>query len=284
MPTLTIALIADTFFDGQGEARLVRHLREARSRGAELAVLPELPLNPWSPASKSSRDEDAEPPAGPRHQALSNAARAADLAVIGGAIVQDPLSGRRNNIAIVFDRMGALVSSYRKVHLPEENGFWEAHHYEPGDALAAVIEAFPMRLGIQICSDINRPDGSQLLAALGAEAIINPRASEAATFHRWKAVFIATAITGSAYVLSVARPREEFGVPLGGPSIAVAPTGDVLLETTEALSLVTLDRNEVARARGQYPGYLAMRADLYAEGWSRVKATRLPHQQPSAQA
>ena len=90
--------------------------------------------------------------------------------------------------------------------------------------------------------------------------------------------FIANAMTSGAYVLSVARPREELGVPLGGPSFAVAPTGDVLVETTDPIAVVDLDRAVVEEARARYPGYLATRADLYAEGWKRINTTRLPHQ------
>ena len=49
--TLTVALVSDTFFDRDDEARLRARLEEARSGGARLAVLPEIPLNPWSPAT-----------------------------------------------------------------------------------------------------------------------------------------------------------------------------------------------------------------------------------------
>ncbi|MFQ5741234.1 MAG: hypothetical protein ACE5JX_19725 [Acidobacteriota bacterium] len=66
------------------------------------------------------------------------------------------------------------------------------------------------------------------------------------------------------------RPRPEQGVPLGGPSLAVAPDGSVLVETTDALAVVKLERQRVVAARGDYPGYLPVRADLYARGWSRV--------------
>ena len=276
--TLMVALISDVFVYPDDAARLGDSLMHARSRGAELAVLPELPLNPWSPATETPHEQDAEAPAGPRHQALSDAARAAGLAVIGGAIIRDPKSGRRHNTALVFDRSGTLVASYRKLHLPEENGFWETRHYEPGDVLPSVIGVFGMRIGLQICSDANRPEGSLLLGALGAEVIVTPRAAEAATFARWKTIFIANAITSGAYVLSVARPRAELGVPLGGPSFAVAPTGEVLVESSEPIALVTLYRTVVEEARHRYPGYLATRADLYAEGWKRVKPTKLPHE------
>lgn len=275
---MIVALISEVFHDDSGAARLASRLQEAKAGGASLVVLPELPLNPWSPATQVSRIEDAEPPEGPRHQVLSTAARKAGVAVIGGAIVRDPNTLRRHNTALVIGRDGALVASYRKIHLPQEDGFWETRHYEPGDALSPVITDFELRVGLQICSDINRPEGSHLLGALGAEVIVNPRATEAATFARWRTVFIATAMTSGAYVLSVNRPAAEQGVPLGGPSFAVAPTGEVLAESTDVITFVTLDRETVLRAKQRYPGYLATRADLYAEGWRQVKRTRLPHE------
>ena len=271
-----VALVRDVFFSVDGQLRLEARLRDAKALGAELAVLPEIPLNPWSPASIAARDEDAEPSKGPRHQILSAAARKAGVGVVGGAIVREATTGTRHNTALVFDASGSLVASYRKIHLPEEEGFWETRHYEPGDALPAVIDTFGVRLGIQICSDVNRPEGSHLLGALGAEVIINPRATEAATFERWKTVLVANAMTSGAYVLSVPRPYPEFDVPLGGPSFAVAPTGEILVETTDPVTLVSLDRAVVEHARQRYPGYLATRADLYADGWKRVKTSRLP--------
>ena len=138
-----------------------------------------------------------------------------------------------------------------------------------------------MRMGVQICSDINRPEGCHLLGAMGADVIVNPRATEAATFDRWRTVFIANAMTSGVYVLSVNRPHEEHGVLLGGPSFAVAPTGEVLAESSNPLTLVALDPGVVSQARQRYPGYLATRADLYAEGWKQVNATRLPHERHS---
>lgn len=267
MTTLTVALVSDVFHTAGGTDRLLARLRDARRAGADLAVLPELPLNAWSPATRTPKDADAEPPGGPRHQTLAHAARAAGVAVIGGAIVRDPATGARRNTALVFDAHGSALASYCKVHLPEEEGFWETSHYVPGCEQAAVLRELGMPIGLQVCSDINRPVGSHILAARGAEAIINPRATEAATFERWRLVFRAVALTTSAYVLSVNRPAAEFGVPLGGPSIAVDPDGSVIAESTNPLLIVTLDRAVVAAARKSYPGYLRYFGDLYAAGW-----------------
>jgi predicted amidohydrolase len=268
--TLTVALVSDVFYSPDGGQRLNRRLREAREAGADLAVLPELALNPWSPATTVVRDDDAEVPGGRRHRLLASAARNVGIAVVGGAIVRDPDSGRRRNTALVFDSGGTLVASYAKVHLPDEEGFHEPSHYEAGKRLAEPVRSFAIPIGLQVCSDINRPEGSHVLAAMGAGAILNPRATEAATFDRWKLVFRATAITASAYVLSVNRPGPEQGVPLGGPSIAVDPNGDVLFESTAPVAVVTLSREALDNARRRYPGYLAVNADLYSHAWRRA--------------
>jgi predicted amidohydrolase len=268
--SLVVALISDVFFSPDGRDRLRQRLHEARSLGADLAVLPELPLDEWAPATDQPRDEDAEPPDGPRQQALAEAAREAAIGVVGGAIVVDPLSGARRSTAFVHDASGRLLSRYAKLHLPEEPGFWETSHYEPGDEAPRAVDGFALTVGIQLCSDINRPEGSHLLGAQGAEAILAPRATEQATWPRWRPVLIANALTSTVYVLSVNRPGPEFGVPIGGPSFAVAPDGDVLLETTEPVAVVRLERDAIARARIGYPGYLPVRARLYADAWTHV--------------
>ena len=263
---LTVALASAVFPDPPSWQReLPALLADAAGRGAALVVLPELALNPWSPAKNEPRDEDAEPPLGPRHRALAAAAAAARIAVLGGAIISE--GGVRRNRALLFGRDGVLLGAYDKAHLPHEEGFWEKSHYQPGDSVPKPMWVDGFALGVQLCSDLNRPELGHALAAAGALAIVGPRATEASTWERWKLVLQATAMTACCYVLSVTRPRPEQGVPLGGPSFAVGPDGHVLLESREPLALVTLERAAVARAREGYPGYLTVRPDLYARAW-----------------
>ena len=280
--SLRVALIRNVFFDADASARLTRCLREAKDQGAELAVLPELACNAWRPWTKQAQDEDAEPLAGPRCAMQAQAAREVGIGLVGAAIVRDPATGRRENTALVFDAQGELVSTYAKIHLPEEPGFWETSHYEPGAVLAPVVRDFGFPVAIQICSDMNRPQAAQIAAAQGAMAILGPRATESKTFERWKPVWITTARTNAVYVLSVDRPGPEHGVLMGQPSIAVDPDGKVLLETTDPVAVVTLERSMVEQARTTYPGYLARMAELYAEGWAQV---HLSHSaQPASRA
>jgi len=269
---MSVALSTELFHDDPEGARLVDALRDARHAGAELAVLPELPLDRWCPAGPEPRDEDAEPPEGPRQTRMADAARTAGLALLGGAIVRSRTSDRRYNTALLYDAAGELLARHRKIHLPEEEGFWEARHYSPGATPPAVVDGLGLPLGILVCSDIQRPQGAHLLAASGAELLLVPRATPEASYARWLMVLRAIASTAACYVISVNRPGPEAGVDIGGPSVAIGPDGEVLLETTDRFALVDVDRRTIREARQEYPGYLSARADLYALGWSRLVA------------
>ncbi|MCP3980584.1 MAG: carbon-nitrogen hydrolase family protein [bacterium] len=262
---LKVALIHRVFPGAERHAELVRALTEAREAGATLAVLPELPLDPWFPAERAVSEDDAEVPGGERARRLADAAKSAGIAVLGGAVVRD---GQRHNRALLVEAGGREVAHYDKVHLPDEEGFWEAQHYAPGSDAPRRIDDLGFPLGLQICSDLNRPTGCQMLAAQGAGAILAPRATPAESYDNWRSVIRADALTSAAYVISVNRPAGGEPVPLGSPSLAVAPDGEVLVETTDPLTLVTLEMDRVVGARRGYPGYLDYRAAFYADGWS----------------
>jgi len=264
---LKVAIVHEVFHGPDGVERLRQRLSDARVAGAELALLPELPLHPWVPASRESREEDAEEPGGERHRWMAQAARDVGIGVHGGSIVREPASGKRFNRALLFDSTGDLVATYDKMHVPCEEGFWEADHYEPGETLPRPIDAFGLRLGMQICSDVQRPTVSNVLGAMGAELILAPRATPAESYERWRTILRAIAISSATYVVSVNRPAPEGGAPIGGASVAIAPDGTVLVEATDPVTTVTFERAIVAEARREYPGYLAVRADLYARAW-----------------
>ncbi|MFC1661584.1 carbon-nitrogen hydrolase family protein [Gemmatimonadota bacterium] len=271
---LMVALITDVFPDLDSHGRFLDTLRRAGSAGADLAVLPELPLNPWSPATKIAREEDAEEVDGLRQRLFSSAAREVGIAVLGGAIILDPDTGVRHNTALLYDKNGSCLARYRKVHLPAEEGYWETSHYKPGADPPAVVRGLSMPVGLQVCSDVNRTTGFQLLGAMGAELVLAPRCTPPESYERWKLILRANAVTSGTYVISTNRPGPEAGVPIGGASLAIDPSGEVLAESSEAMTLVALDRATVKVAREGYPGYLEVFPELYAEGWRRVKEDR----------
>lgn len=268
---MRVAMIHEVFLGPEGPRRLRRRLSEARDGGAELALLPELPLHSWVPATRGARDEDSEPSGGPIHENLAGAAADCGIGVMGGAIVRDAASGRRRNRALLFDREGRLVSWYDKVHIPLEEGFWEGDHYESGNEPPGLVDRFGLPFGMQICSDLQRPQGVFCLGARGAAAVFAPRATPPASYERWRRVIRTIAQLASVYVISVNRPAPESGVEIGGPSVVAAPDGELLAESVEPLAWVTLERGRVERARRDYPGYLGIHAELYARAWSEVR-------------
>lgn len=268
--SMTIALISDVFYTTDGPQRLRDRLKQAKDMGAELAVLPEIPFNPWSPATKKLRDDDGEALDGPRTSAQRSAAASIGIGLVGGAIVIDSKTKRRHNTALVINNRGDLIGTWRKSHIPQEPGFWETSHYDAGLEVPIPIDGLGMPIGVQICSDLNRPEGTHILAAAGAAVVVNPRATELATYQRWRSVFIANALTSACYVFSVNRPAPEQDVLIGGASFAFSPMNEVLIETTDPVAVATINRETLDRARIAYPGYLPVRADIYARGWSMV--------------
>jgi predicted amidohydrolase len=268
--TMRVAMIHEVFHDDPGGESLRAHLERARADGADLAVLPELPLNSWAPHSKASRDEDAEALNGPRQQIMAAAACDLGIGLVGGVILRDKDTGARHNTALVYGPDGGLLARYRKIHLPEEDGYWETSHYEPGQDAPEAFAGLPLRTGLQICSDVNRPQGFQLLAAQGAEVVLAPRATPPGSWERWRVVLRANAVMSGTYLISVNRPRPEHGAPIGGPSVAIAPSGVVLAETEEPVTVVELTRSDVEGAAAVYPGYLERFPDIYARGWGRL--------------
>ncbi|MGW8266455.1 MAG: carbon-nitrogen hydrolase family protein [Longimicrobiales bacterium] len=268
--TLTVAILTDAFPTESDWPRLLNLLQEAKGRGGELAVLPELPLNPWSPATQVPLEEDAEEDGGPRQRLFAKAASAIGIALLGGAIIRDPGSGIRHNTGLLYGADGSCLARYRKVHLPEEEGYWETSHYEAGEDPPEVVRGLTLSVGMQLCSDVNRTTGFHLLAAQGVEVVLAPRCTPPQTYERWRLVLRANAVTSCAYVVSTNRPSPTPDGLIGGPSIAIGPSAEVLVETTDRLALVTLDREVVRAAKANYPGYLKHYPELYAKGWMGV--------------
>ncbi|TPV95341.1 MAG: carbon-nitrogen hydrolase family protein, partial [Myxococcales bacterium FL481] len=154
--------------------QLGARLKQASRAGAGLVVLPELGLDPRVATRNEPRDRDAEDETGPRATMCAELARTHRIAVITTVILRDA-KGRRFNTTLAFDARGQLRNSYRKIHLPHEPGVWEASHYEPGNQPPRVFEFAGLRVGLQICSDLNRPFGCHLRGAQQADLIVAPR-------------------------------------------------------------------------------------------------------------
>lgn len=86
-------------------------------------------------------------------------------------------------------------------------------------------------------------------------------------------------MTSACWVVTVNRPLAGDPSPIGGPSAAIAPDGEIRCETTERMAVVKLDGEAVAQARKDYPGYLDFHPGVHSKGWAGV-ANRSPAAAP----
>jgi predicted amidohydrolase len=216
-------------------------------RGADLVVLPE--LWPQGGFAYDRWDEQAQPIDGPAVAALQDAARDLGARVHMGSLVERDETGRLFNTSVLLGRDGAVLASYRKIHL---FGFGEGEPklMTPGDTLE-VYDG----LGLATCYDLRFPELFRGLLSAGAEVVLMPAAWPAKRVAHWRLLAQARAIENQVVVVACNTGGTHAGVAMGGGSIVVDPWGSVLAEagTGEEVLVVEVDRDLVGRTRAAFP-------------------------------
>lgn len=230
-------------------ARAMSMVEDAARKGAELVCLPELFSRRYFPATRRS-EEEPEPIPGPTSRALAAAAKKNSLTLVGGSIFEG--SGRsRYNTCLVFGEGGEVLSKYRKVHLPQDEHYFEQDYFEPGDRYA-VAKTKHGRVGTLICFDQWYPEAARAEKLLGAEVIFYPTAIgwvkgvepvEGDWKRAWESVQVGHAIANSAVVCAVNRVGAEEGTTFWGGSFVCDQFGKVLFRAgeEEGVSVVECD-------------------------------------------
>lgn len=164
---VTIAVVQMHCRPGDVEANLATidaMVRHAAGEGALLVVVPEMATTGYFISDRL--DQLAEPQDGPTAKRLS--ALAKDLAIhlaVGVVLVED---GAYYDAQLLFGPDGALLATYRKVHLFSAEREWFSAGDEP-----VVVETSIGRIGMTICYDLIFPEFTRRLVDMGAELIIN---------------------------------------------------------------------------------------------------------------
>lgn len=275
-----------------------RLVRQAASEGARLIVLQELHATLYfCQAEDTAVFELAEPIPGPTSQRLSNLA--AELGVVlVGSIFERRMNGVYHNTAVVFESDGAIAGIYRKMHIPDDPGFYEKFYFTPGDATAndgrngfTPIDTSVGRLGLLVCWDQWYPEAARLMALAGAEVLIYPTAigwditddpdEQARQLDAWVTVQRGHAVANNLPVIAPNRIGSEpdpsgqgDGIRFWGNSFICGPQGEFLAradEHTETILTATLDRNRSESIRRIWPYLRDRRIDAYSELLKRVR-------------
>ncbi len=176
--TLPVALIQEKNY-GDAEANLAvieARVGEAARRGAKLILLQELHNGAYFCQHESVDEFDrAEPIPGPSTERLSKLAKQ-HCVVLVSSLFERRAAGLYHNTAVVFDADGSTAGKYRKMHIPDDPGFYEKFYFTPGDLGFTPIDTSVGRLGVLVCWDQWYPEAARLMALAGAEILLYPTA------------------------------------------------------------------------------------------------------------
>src|SRR5690606_2664554 len=134
-------------------AASARGIRGAAGRGARLVLLPELHTGVYfCQSADPARFDQAEPVPGPTTHALGALAKELGVTVVG-SVSERRAPGLYHNTAVVLGPDGELAGRYRKMHIPDDPGYYEKFYFTPGDQGFVPIDAGSHRLGVLVCWD-----------------------------------------------------------------------------------------------------------------------------------
>jgi N-carbamoylputrescine amidase len=234
-------------------SRLVAH---ARQRSSELVLLPEMAFSPWFPAVRQYDPATWQRALDAHDRWLSRLVELAPATVLGTRPVSR--ESARFNEAFVWQADRGYRGVHLKSYLPDEEEFWEASWYEPGDKTFHPCQAGAAKMGFLICTELWSMENARLYGKAGVHVIACPRGTPHASLDKWLAGGRASAVVSGAFVLSSNRATAPGDVPsLGGQGFIVGPESDVLARTSreEPFATVEIDLGEAERAKRTYPRY-----------------------------
>ncbi|RMH14993.1 MAG: acyltransferase [Gammaproteobacteria bacterium] len=276
-----------TRLDGSTEDNLERietGMQEAARQDIQLLVLPELHQGPYFCQNEDASVFDrAEPIPGPTTEHLGRLAQRHGLVLVA-SLFERRMEGIFHNTAVVFDRDGQIAGLYRKMHIPDDPGYYEKFYFSPGDQDGfQPIDTSVGRLGVLICWDQWFPEAARLMALAGAEILVYPTAigwdikdaasEQARQLEAWQTVQRGHAVANHLPLICCnrtgweAHPREQGnGSQFWGHSFICDAQGAWLARTdeqTEGLLSAQWDRTLTRDLRRIWPFFRDRRIDAY---------------------
>jgi N-carbamoylputrescine amidase len=268
----------------QNLATSITGIRDAQARGAQLVLLQELHTGVYfCQTEDTQRFDQAESVPGPTSDALSTLAKELGIVIVA-SLFERRAAGLYHNTAVVLDSDGKIAGCYRKMHIPDDPGFYEKFYFTPGDLGFQPINTSVGRLGVLVCWDQWYPEAARLMALNGAELLLyptaigwDPRDNDAEKTHQrdaWITIQRAHAIANGLPVIACNRTGHEpdpsgasEGIQFWGSSFVAGPQGELLTEAGNDPSvLVTeIDLGRTEAVRRIWPFLRDRRIDAYAD-------------------
>ncbi len=220
---------------------------DAKQKEADIVCLPELFLSRYFPQDETSNTSPTSIP-DRETEALAQAAKKLEVSIVAGSIYEVDRD-ERFNTCVVFDARGKMLGKYRKVHIPQDPGFFEQNYFKPGDKFT-VFDAGKAKVGPLICFDQWYPEAARINRLLGAEIIVYPTAigtvdgidqMEGNWQESWERVQVGHAISNSVIVAAVNRVGKENQMNFWGGSFVCDQFGKILLHAGKEEGVFTAE-------------------------------------------
>ncbi len=263
-------------------AHAVAMLEEAATKGVRLAVMPELFRTDYFCQKLDQKNFDlAEPVNGETTQALQNVAKKTGMAIVN-SIYEKAADGLYYNTIVVINNDGAVVDTFRKMHIPHDPLFEEKYYFTPGDQGFKSIETSAAKIGPLICWDQWYPEAARLTAMQGAEILCYPTAigwhpSEKPVWEKdqvdaWETIQRSHAIANGVFVAACNRVGHEKtvgdGLEFFGHSFICDPYGRMLAvgsHDKEEIVTAEIDLALIEDKRRNWPFFRDRRVDAYGD-------------------
>ena len=258
------------------QKRLAEKISKVAREGAELVVLQELHNGLYFCQTEDvSVFDQAEPIPGPSTAFYGQLAKELGVVIVT-SLFERRTTGLYHNTAVVLEKDGTIAGKYRKMHIPDDPGYYEKFYFTPGDLGFKPIDTSVGRLGVLVCWDQWYPEAARLMALAGAELLIYPTAigydpndtpdEQQRQRMAWQTVQRGHAVANGLPVVTVNRVGEEDGVPFWGTSFVAGPQGELLFEaseTEETETVIDVDMKRSEQVRRWWPFLRDRRIENY---------------------
>ena len=256
--------------------RLAEKIRRLAAKGAGLVVLQELHNGLYFCQEENVETfNQAEPIPGPSTEFYGALAKELGVVIVT-SLFERRATGLYHNTAVVLEKDGTIAGKYRKMHIPDDPGYYEKFYFTPGDMGFQPIDTSVGRLGVLVCWDQWYPEAARLMALAGAEILIYPTAigydpndtrdEQERQRMAWQTVQRGHAVANGLPVVTVNRVGDEDGVPFWGTSFVAGPQGELLYEAPineEVETVVDVDMQRSEQVRRWWPFLRDRRIENY---------------------
>lgn len=259
----------------QNTRKSVNMVQKAAEEGAKIIILPELFNTPYFCQSVNqehfnlaiSKDEEI-------FKTFSKMAAEYE-AVIVVPYFERRRAGIYHNSLQIFDTDGSRAGHYRKMHIPDDPGFYEKYYFTPGDDDFKVIETEYLAIGALICWDQWFPEAARLCALKGAQLLIYPTAIgtlpdeddalKDSYRNAWQTIQRSHAIANGCFVAAVNRTGQEGSIRFWGKSFLTGPFGQDIAHADEKEAILhsKIDLGMIEQTRRIWPFYRDRRINKY---------------------